>query len=104
MMFQHVLNVHLRLQEKYLKVQSLLPLTPKLHAMFYLIGKFIDGDSSTLGIFSEQATEVIHSIFKNLRQCYLWALHSDYGTQLFHWTFLYCVLGNAEIFTNFSKC
>ena len=37
--------------------------TPKAHAVFYHVPEFIALKGTTLGIFSEQSTEALHSIF-----------------------------------------
>ena len=37
--------------------------TPKAHAVFYYVPEFIALKGTALGIFSEQSTEALHSIF-----------------------------------------
>ena len=59
--------------------------TPKAHAVFYHISEFIDRHGSALGLFSEQATETMHSKFKTHWQRFKQSpSHPEYGTQLLH--------------------
>ena len=41
-----------------------LPVTPKLHMMFYYVTELSDRNSVALGVWSEQASEGAHSDFK----------------------------------------
>jgi hypothetical protein len=57
--------------------------TPKAHAVFYHIPEFINRHGSALGIFSEQATEALHSKFNFHWQRYKRNQgHPEYGPRL----------------------
>ena len=64
-------------------LQLRVSVTPKAHAVFYHVPEFIALNGTALGIFSEQSTEALHSIFSAQ-----WAMykrnpdHPDYGGQL----------------------
>ena len=63
-------------------LQLSVSVTPKAHAVFYHVPEFIALKGSALGIFSEQSTETLHSIFSAQ-----WARykrnpdHPSYGSQ-----------------------
>ena len=58
--------------------------TPKEHAVFHHVAEFIEKRNSPLGLCSKQATEAMHSKFKNhwdhYKQC---QSHPEYEAQLF---------------------
>ena len=59
--------------------------TPKVHALFYHVEEFVLKHQSSLRIFSEQATETLHSKFnahwEQYKHC---SDHPKYGKQLFN--------------------
>lgn len=59
--------------------------TPKVHAVFYHVSEFVEKHQTSLGIFSEQATEAMHSRFKVHWERYKRIpTHPEYGKQLFN--------------------
>ena len=57
--------------------------TPKAHAVFYHVPEFIALKGTALGIFSEQSTEALHSIFSaQWARCERNPDHPDHGCQL----------------------
>ena len=60
-----------------------LPVTPKAHSVFFHVPEFIKHHGISLGLFSEQATEAIRSIFKDHWRRYKRnKSHPDYGSKL----------------------
>ncbi len=71
--------------EKFRTSYLFLPITvtPKVHAVFYHVAEFVEKHQTSLGIFSEQATEALHSKFKVHWERYKRIPdHPDYGKQL----------------------
>ena len=72
--------------------------TPKVHAVFYH-EEFVLKHQSSLGIFSEQATETLHSKFnahwERYKHC---SDHPEYGKQLFN-----CIVEQQTFVTKKSK-
>ena len=53
----------------YLQLQGT-TITPKVHAVIHHVPQFIQRRNSSLGIYSEQATEALHHLFRNNWQRY----------------------------------
>ena len=58
--------------------------TPKVHAVFHHVAQFLNLKQKSLGMYSKQATESMHSSFKKQWQKYQrTSTHPDYKSQLF---------------------
>ena len=60
-----------------------IPITPKIHAVFFHVPDFCDEYQNGLGFYTEQAMESVHSDFKNVWKRYKVAKgHPDYSEKL----------------------
>ena len=58
-------------------------ITPKVHTVFFHVPEFCDRHQKGLGIFSEQASESVHSNFSDTWKRYKVSdIHSEYPSQL----------------------